>query len=34
MKATIVKDNDFKTVGFLVTANGKNIIRWGGRIND
>lgn len=29
MKATIVKDNDFKTVGFLVTANGKNIIRWG-----
>ena len=29
MKATIVKDNDFKTVGFLVTANGKDIIKRG-----
>ena len=29
MKATIVKDNDFKTVGFLVTSNGKDIIRSG-----
>lgn len=29
MKATIVKNNDFKTIGFEVTANGRRIFSWG-----
>lgn len=29
MKATIAKDNDFKTVGFEVTSNGKTVFSWG-----
>ena len=29
MKAIIVKDNDFKTIGFEVTASGKTLFTWG-----
>lgn len=29
MKAIIVKNNDFKTVGFEVTASGKTLFSWG-----
>lgn len=29
MKAIVVKDNDFKTVGFEVTANAKTLFSWG-----
>lgn len=29
MKATIVKDNNFKTIGFEVTLNGKSLYSWG-----
>jgi len=29
MKATIVKNNDFETVGFEVKANGQTIYSWG-----
>jgi hypothetical protein len=29
MKAIIVKDNDFKTIGFEVTASAKTLFKWG-----
>ena len=29
MKAIIVKNNDFKTVGFEVTASGNTLLSWG-----
>lgn len=29
MKATIVKNDDFETVGFEVTVNGKRVFGWG-----
>ena len=29
MKAKIVKDKQFKTIGFEVTANGRTLFQWG-----
>lgn len=29
MKATIVKNSNFETIGFEVTANGRSIFSWG-----
>jgi len=29
MKAILVKDNDFKTIGFEVTTNGVRVFNWG-----
>lgn len=29
MKATIVKNNNFETIGFEVTVNGRSIFSWG-----